>query len=376
MKYWPQQLNFVVFCMTQGCGVSREIFDSGMNLPPQIRAFYISHMYFMVRRILYQLGVQSTSALPGHPTFNQMNNHYDVASYKRICGEFRIDSSSDFRFTSGANNGLGVLYVKPWGESPTKTDYKYRGWNKFSDDGGELIKRNLIEFIRPDVFGDRQFDWFAPNTANGLTQVGLLRINQSIEAFVYCILGAQVNVRNSILGSGGRAKEAQSKFLVLMEDAIRQPDLAASVQRYQLALDQAKVRLNLAVAPMAWLKPAQMIINTKSTIGYNKLKQAVSRMKLGVNNEVNLGTKKAALKLMAGGPSKINPPNSHPSDPIHKATTAESRKSASTETQQGQPMAEKIEPMAPDKTSQHEINKTAVIIGVVGLSALLFMAWR
>jgi len=31
-----------------------------------------------------------------------------------------------------------------------------------------------------------------------------------------------------------------------MEDAIRQPDLAKSVQRYQLAVDEAKVRLNLS----------------------------------------------------------------------------------------------------------------------------------
>jgi len=168
-----------------------------------------------------------------------------------------------------------------------------------------------------------------------LTQVGLSRINQSIEAFVYCVLGAQVNVRSSILGSGGRAKEAQSEFLVLMADAIRQPDLAKSVQRYQLAVDQAKVRLNLAVAPMAWLMPAQMMINTASTVGYNnKLKQAVSGMKLGVNNAVNPEKKKAALKLMAGGPSKINPPNSHQSNPIHKAATSESRKAASTKTQQ------------------------------------------
>ena len=56
-------------------------------------------------------------------------------------------------------------------------------------------------------------------------------------------------MRSSILGSGGRAKEAQIEFLVLMEDAIRQPDLAKSVQRYQLAVDEAKVRLNLAVSP-------------------------------------------------------------------------------------------------------------------------------
>jgi len=115
-----------------------------------------------------------------------------------------------------------------------------------------------------------------------LTQAGLARINQSIEAFVYCVLGAQVNVRSSILGSGGRAKEAQNEFLVLMESAITQPDLATSVQRYQLAVDQAKVGLKLAIAPMAWLMPAQMIINTASTVGYNKkLKQAVSGMKLG-----------------------------------------------------------------------------------------------
>ena len=69
--------------------------------------------------------------------------------------------------------------------------------------------------------------------------------------------------------------------------------------------------------------PARMIINTESIVGYNnKLMQAIAGMKLGVNNDVNLGTKKAALQLMDGGPSKINPPNSHPSNPIHKAAMA------------------------------------------------------
>ena len=32
-----------------------------------------------------------------------------------------------------------------------------------------------------------------------------------------------------------------------MEDATRQPDLAKSVQKYQLAVDQAKVTLDLAM---------------------------------------------------------------------------------------------------------------------------------
>ena len=254
-------------------------------------------------------------------------------------------------------------------------DFKYPGWMKFSDEGGDANKGNRVSYIRPDPVAATQYDWFAPKTAAGLTQAGLSRINQSIEAFVYCILGAQVNVRNSILGEGGRAKEAQTEFLTLMEDAIRQTDLAKSVQRYQLAVDEAKVRLNLAVCPGAWLMPARMIINTESIVGYNnKLKQAKALMKLGVNNDVNLGTKKAALLLMDCGPSKINPPNAHPSNPIHKAAMA--AQSPRANDKQTLEVSEKQSIDVSEKAPQHEINKTAVIVSVVGVVALLFMAAR
>ena len=39
MQYWPQQLNFAVFCATQCCGISREIFDSGLSVSPQTGRF-------------------------------------------------------------------------------------------------------------------------------------------------------------------------------------------------------------------------------------------------------------------------------------------------------------------------------------------------
>ena len=268
IKYWPQQLNFAVWCATTGCGISREIFDdnSAIPLPPNVRAFYNFHIYFTIRRILFQMGgIQSISALPGDPTFDQFNNKYDVASYKRIFADFGVDPSSDFRFTRGANHGLGSVYVYASNLGPVKeTDSYPGGYNKFSDEGGSGSKGTLIYYIELDDAAYGQADWFCLNVAEGLTQVGLSRINQSIEAFVYCGLGSQVNVRSSILGSGGRAKEAQSEFLVLVEDAIRQPDLAKSVRRYQLAVDEAKVRLNLAVCPGAWLMPARMVINTQS----------------------------------------------------------------------------------------------------------------
>ena len=39
MKYWPQQLNFALWCATTGSGISREIMH---KLSQQLRAFYLS----------------------------------------------------------------------------------------------------------------------------------------------------------------------------------------------------------------------------------------------------------------------------------------------------------------------------------------------
>ena len=100
MSLWPQQLNFALWCATTGCGMSRDILfssNSSLDLSPQLRSFYLFHVYFTVRRILYEMGgIQSTSAFSDDPAFNQKDNHYDIASYKKICAEFGVDPSSDF----------------------------------------------------------------------------------------------------------------------------------------------------------------------------------------------------------------------------------------------------------------------------------------
>ena len=68
-EYWTQTLNFAFFCATTGCGVSRRILfedkmrdgkndltDSELKIPPQVRSFFWFHVYFTVRRILFELG--------------------------------------------------------------------------------------------------------------------------------------------------------------------------------------------------------------------------------------------------------------------------------------------------------------------------------
>ena len=104
-------------------------------------------------------------------------------------------------------------------------------------------------------------------------------------------------------------------------------------------------------------------------------------MKLGVNNQVNQGTKKASLRLMGGGPSKIKPPNSHPANPVHKkATEAQGLAKQPTNTATPTPtQTQTTQPQATDTTTiepvdSHHVNKTLVAVGVLAVVGLIVYA--
>ena len=310
-EYWPQTLNFAFFCATTGCGVSRRILiedkmrdgknnlmDSELKLPPQVRSFFWFHVYFTVRRILFELGgVQNSLPLPGDTAFNQTENKYDITSFERICAEFGISPNSDFRFTRGNNHGLGSVFEYFTNSGYTKTPFKYPSKEtKFEDEGGRASDGNLVPYIT-NTEARNQYEYFLCPVSHGLTSAGLSRINQSIESFCYAILGSQVDVRSSISGSQGSAIETQRQFLSMVEDAIRNPDISKSVQRFQLAIESAKVRLDLAISPGLWLLPSKMVVNTESVVGYNnKLKKATTFMRIGINSDLNIPVRRSAQK--------------------------------------------------------------------------------
>ena len=131
----------------------------------------------------------------------------------------------------------------------------------------------------------KQYEHFVADNCFGITKVGQARLNQSIESLTYCIWGGQVDLRSSIFGDTGSAKEVQREFLNLFESAIIQNDLSKSVQRFELSIQEAKVKLNLAGC---WLMPSDMILNTKPKISYNNfLRHASHSMHLGLNSDVN-----------------------------------------------------------------------------------------
>ena len=97
-----------------------DLTDSELKIPPQVRSFFWFHVYFTVRRILFELGgPQNSLPLPGDTAFNQTENKYDIPSFERICAEFGISPNADFRFTRGDNHGLGsVLNISPTQVTP------------------------------------------------------------------------------------------------------------------------------------------------------------------------------------------------------------------------------------------------------------------
>ena len=314
-EYWPQALNFAFFCATTGCGVSRRILiedkmrdgkndltDSELKIPPQVRSFFWFHVYFTVRRILFELGgPQNSLPLPGDTAFSKIENKYDIPSFERICAEFGISPNADFRFKRGDNHGLGSVFEYFSYSGYTKTPYDYPSKEtKFEDEGGRASDGNLVPYIE-NTEARNQYEYFLCPVSHGLTSAGLSRINQTIESFCYAILGSQVDVRSSISGSQGSAIETQRQFLSMVEDAIRNPDISKSVQRFQLAIQSAKVRLDLAISPGLWLLPSKMVVNTESVVGYNnKLKKATTFMRIGVNSDLNIPVRRSAPKHNLG----------------------------------------------------------------------------
>ena len=346
-KYWPQQLNFAIWCATSGCGIS---LVELVSYPKIIQGFLKFHVYFTTRRVLYELGVP----LPDDSAFSQTSNVFNKSAFNALCNEFGI-VNPDFRFKKGRNHGLGNVYVD--GDQMDIGDNKSYWPRKvylFPDEGATARKGNRISNIHnPD--GKTQYSWFVPSSGVGLTRRGMGRINRSLEAFVYCVLGAQVNIRSGIVGNSGGAVEAQQEMMKLFESAVIEENLATSVQRYQLAVQEAKLRLDLAIAPGIWLMPSNLVINTESIVGYNnELQRASDSMQFGVNDGVNEKSKGVGIKHNLGG-SKVKLPHV-----FHREGTLPP------------PVSSKPDVVVNIPNDSHETNKVAWMIGAAGLGWWVF----
>ena len=183
-----------------------------------------------------------------------------------------------------------------------------------------------------------------------------------------------MDVRSSIAGSQGSAIETQRQFLSMVEDAIRNPDISKSVQRFQLAIESAKVRLDLAISPGLWLLPSKMVVNTESVVGYNnKLKKATKRMRIGVNSDLNIPVRRSALKHNLGSRAVKLPHSGVETRDSGAGATAELEKAKHRTKETQVVKSEKSEKSEVKAVStSHENNLNVLIIVAGALAWFLF----
>ena len=125
----------------------------------------------------------------------------------------------------------------------------------------------------------------------GFTDVGLLRISESVRAYAYLILSSQASARSSIVGNTASSLTAQSTFLNNFENVVnRRVDIRKDIKRYQDTLSYPSSKVDYSVGESIYMIPSDMTLRIMSgTVGYNnKILVSDGNISLGKNENVNL----------------------------------------------------------------------------------------
>ena len=124
----------------------------------------------------------------------------------------------------------------------------------------------------------------------GFTDIGLLRISESVKAYAYLILSSQASARSGIVENTVSALTAQSAFLNNFENIIdRRVNIQEDIKHYQDTLSYASSKVDYSMGENIYMLPSDMNLNIRSgTVGYNnKILVSDGKFSLGENDKVN-----------------------------------------------------------------------------------------
>ena len=206
---------------------------------------------YHMRRILEKL----QTPLPHETGFNAADNPYTESEFFKICEDYRVPND-------------------PMRYRDEKFYWTYQHGDGWPNDyiGQVSMTRWIIE------------------TSVGFTDVGLLRISESIRAYAFLIVSSQASARSSIVGNLASSLTAQSAFLNNFENVVNdRVDICEDIKRYQDTLSYALSKVNYSVGAHLYMLPADMNLKIRlGTVGYNsKILISDGKFNLGKNDEVN-----------------------------------------------------------------------------------------
>ena len=232
LKLWQTQLNFTVFCASSACGVSSAHLNYTQH--PMIRSAYCFHVYYHVGRVLKRLQVP----LPHKTSFNAADNPYTESESFKICEDCGVPNDP-MRYRD---------------EKFYWTDQHGISWPD-------------------DYLGPDSMTWWIIEKSVGFTDVGLLRILESVRAYTYLILSSQASARSSIVGNMASSLTAQSAFLNNFEKVVkRRVDIREDMKRYQNTLSYALSKVDYSVGESIYVIPSDMDLKIRLELSGTMIK--------------------------------------------------------------------------------------------------------
>ena len=212
-----------------------------------IRSVYHFHVYYHVRRILKRL----QTPLPQETGFNSADNPYTESEFFKICEDYRVP-----------NNPM-----------------------RYRDEKIYWTYQRSVHWPNDYIGPDSMTRWIIEKSV-GFTDVGLLRISESVRAYAYLILSSQASARSSIIGNSASSLKAQSAFLNNFENVVNcSVNIQEDTKHYQETLS----KVDYSIGENIYMIPSNMELRIRSgTVGYNnKILVSDEKFNLGKNDEVN-----------------------------------------------------------------------------------------
>ena len=201
-----------------------------------IRSVYRFPVYYHVRRILKKLQVP----LPHETGFNAADNPYTKSEFLKICEDYRVPNDP----------------MKYWDEKFYWTYQRGIGWP--------------YDYIGPDSMTL----WIIEKSV-GFTDVGLLRISESVRAYAYLILSSQASARSSIVGNMASSLTVQSAFLNNFEDIVNcRVNIQEDIKCYQDTLSYASSKVDYSVGQNIYMLLSNMELKLRQVLSGTIIKSS------------------------------------------------------------------------------------------------------
>ena len=306
---YKNEPNFTMICATYVasflCGISIQHLEENENTPKIITSMVRYHLYYQIRKYM-----KNPSLLKRY-----------ASQFERLVKKY--------------------LPIKHISVNSVISDR----------DGNYEVYKGTVNYSTTD------YKSLITQSTTGLTKIGQKLLQQSIESYVYAVLGAQAKTRWTIVGEGAKSLQTQDVFRTIVEETITQNNVPITISNMRTAIASTNVVLNMAISPGMILVPSDLTIQKKKIPGYNNiLTLATDKMKFGKNADVNY---KSTTQVGDTTPDTPKTSNSV-------------SKSSKTPTQEGDTTPDTPKPNSPKISVASEILGATMMVGGFLISKYVF----